>query len=752
MATTTEKGNAFEQFVAEHYERLGYHVRRNVPFPGKQIDLVATLRLPDAGTHTVLLECKYKREGDSAGNDDVNSIIGAYHNAQRNNLAQGCTVVTTNSFSLDAQRAAETAGVHLLTQHDLIRLTKSVPLAYALPLQRVYHQALRLGCFIHGRASSLLQPALIDDLAGYLYEQSTNATPGVTLLHGGIGTGKTTQLLALAERLASECLGGMPVPLAIHVPLERFARRRRGQYLDDFIIDHLATQFGIRDISWNEIKQWLTNGIALLILDGLDEIPQLDTATAIAEELEHIGTILPTSSIAILSCRTTLAARLPTRLPDFITSELINSGHQIRAALEVLLFTHEDLIRYINTVGAPKKLLQGGITSSVLYRPLLLNTVIEVLKGRVPATAHLESASALLEYCVTYLLRHRTLLRHAGIELSEWRTFLEECALDMMLAETRHVTPQRLASMIAEHFVSTPDIAQLHRLQFDASVRTVLDFDLERGGLRWTHAIFRDFLASSAIARRLIVPGPQDRRLDGRPITTEQADFIRHAMQRRQREWRSVTEFRRPRPSPPPISPSNSWQWISPGLSLINDSTAGSRLVFFPRGYWITEQPITGEDLRTIGVTWITGDQHRYATLRPAAPVTSITHDEAERLAFTVGGRLPTDHEWERAAQWIDGSYPREDVLPAADPRRARPPYVTGVPGNPWGVRNAAGCVWQWTATYDAGTHRFVCRGEWWGASIDEKRNPSKRLLPKEPDHIRTGVRIVSDPTTGGEL
>jgi hypothetical protein len=351
---------------------------------------------------------------------------------------------------------------------------------------------------------------------------------------------------------------------------------------------------------------------------------------------------------------------------------------------------------------------------------------------------------------VTLLLQRRTALRQAGLSPSEWRTFLEECALRMMLDGTRQIDPQGLAVMIRNYFVAAPDLKHLRRLEFDASVRTVLDFDLDTTGLRWSHAVFRDFLAAGAIARRLIVPQPKDSELHGHLLTVEQVEFVQHAVRRRERDWKGVREFRRPPISPPALSPRNPWQWISPGLCLVNElPVSGGRLVYFPSGYWMNEQPLAVDDLRTIGATWIRGDQTRYRRLPPNAPLTHITHDEATSAAASVGARLPTEMEWERAARWIDGSYPRPEVIPTVDDRHPRPPFITGAPPNPWGLRNTIGFVWHWTATFDAPTQRFICRGLWWGADMEEKLNPTKRLAPREPDHLRTGVRFVLDMAEG---
>jgi hypothetical protein len=104
MYSNKAKGDAFEALVSNHYERLGYIVKRNVPLAGQQADMIAKLLLPDGQSHAVLIECKH-HDRTAAGNDDIQSIAGAYHIARMANLVQACTVVTTTSFSRDAQLA-----------------------------------------------------------------------------------------------------------------------------------------------------------------------------------------------------------------------------------------------------------------------------------------------------------------------------------------------------------------------------------------------------------------------------------------------------------------------------------------------------------------------------------------------------------------------------------------------------------------------------------------------------------------------
>lgn len=756
MQSARAKGDAFEALVADRYGSLGYTIKRHADVLGQEVDILAVLQLPDGQSYSLIVECKYHHDR-SSGNADVQSIAGAFHIAKARNVVQACVVVAPTGFSQPAQQAAAAAGIHLITQDELERLTFAVPMRYALLLRAAYereHGLLRT--FVPGHARKRPSGDPVVPLADYFTSRITAASPTATVMLGALGTGKTTHCYALARQLANSYLAGSRVPLGIYIPLERFTRHREARYFEEFVVDYLRTMYRMNDVAWSDIQQWLLGRTAIFILDGFDEISRMYTETAVADEFRHIIGTVGHKTATLLSCRTTLAAMTAPNLPAFFDQQFADLGHDGPEIVEVDFFTPADVIAYVNAVGtSAKRLLKRTSASPLLQRPLLLNTVVGALGGRLPA-GHVDTAAALIDYSVSLLLKHKTNLRQAGIHVSEWRTFLEECALTMMLNGTRQVVAGQLVELVGKHFVSAVAPETLRLIEFDASVRTVLDFDIDSRGLRWSHAVFRDYLAACAIARRLIIPRTTDLELDGRFLSQEQVEFVQHSVAGRTNEWKAVVEFRRPRPTPRPISKSNAWKWVSPGLSLISDvSGAGARLSFFEHGFWISEQPITFQDLQTIGLDWVDNDQRRLNKSRQrsaAAPVTYVTHEEAAKLAALVGGRLPTESEWERAACWIDGSYPRGEVIPNAEPTWQTPPLVTGTQPNPWGVRNAVGCVWQWTSTFDTAGQRYICRGPWWGATDGDKRKPIKRLVPNEPDHVRTGVRLVKGAEKGGSL
>ncbi len=140
-------------------------------------------------------------------------------------------------------------------------------------------------------------------------------------------------------------------------------------------------------------------------------------------------------------------------------------------------------------------------------------------------------------------------------------------------------------------------------------------------------------------------------------------------------------------------------------------------------------------------------------------PVVLVSHADAEAYAAWLSRRtgrqwrLPSELEWEKAARGVDGRrFPWGDAF---DPRLLNSndagPFDTTPVGSypkgasPFGLLDAAGEVYEWTATL-ARPGRFIVKGGSW----DDKgcgicRPAARHSRPEGLKHILIGFRLVVD-------
>lgn len=153
----------------------------------------------------------------------------------------------------------------------------------------------------------------------------------------------------------------------------------------------------------------------------------------------------------------------------------------------------------------------------------------------------------------------------------------------------------------------------------------------------------------------------------------------------------------------------------------------------------------------------------------PEHPVVSVTWNEAVDFCRAVGGRLPTESEWEYAARGgkADALYPWGDAAPTDRPGAsngaafegdsARPVRTYG--SNGFGLYDMAGNVWEWVADFggfygprpetdptgpDTGSVRVV-RGGAYGDDAANLRVSNR--TPNGPDrlNVNVGFRCARD-------
>lgn len=131
-------------------------------------------------------------------------------------------------------------------------------------------------------------------------------------------------------------------------------------------------------------------------------------------------------------------------------------------------------------------------------------------------------------------------------------------------------------------------------------------------------------------------------------------------------------------------------------------------------GYWIGRTEVTNNQYGACVKAGICEEEplKEIQNRRGNYPVTNITNDQAERFCTWLGGRLPNETEWEKAARGVDGRiYPWGDSWPTVSNQLANVPlyldsnrlgrdlFPAGTFPNgqsPYGLMDMAGNAWEW--------------------------------------------------------
>jgi len=181
--------------------------------------------------------------------------------------------------------------------------------------------------------------------------------------------------------------------------------------------------------------------------------------------------------------------------------------------------------------------------------------------------------------------------------------------------------------------------------------------------------------------------------------------------------------------------------WLSDGLAWVRQNSIEAPL------YW--RRADDGEWANQFGLDGL-------ATINPAEPVRNISYYEADAFAHWAGARLPTEAEWESAAEGLDptdGTF--ADRAEAVRPRPARSrPGLSQMFGDLWewtgsaflphpGFRAAPGAVGEYNGKFMSG--QFVLKGGSCATPRGHLRASYRNFFYPHQRWQFTGLRLAKD-------
>ncbi len=147
---------------------------------------------------------------------------------------------------------------------------------------------------------------------------------------------------------------------------------------------------------------------------------------------------------------------------------------------------------------------------------------------------------------------------------------------------------------------------------------------------------------------------------------------------------------------------------------------------------------------------------------RELHPVVLVSRADAEAFADWLSTKtgqqwtLPTEQQWEKAARGADGSwFPwgntyKPELLNSHDKGPFTTMPVASFPNgaSPYGLLDAAGQVFEWTATSTSKSRSIVKGGSWDDSGCGVCRPAARHSRPNKIKHILIGFRLVHIPLT----
>jgi formylglycine-generating enzyme required for sulfatase activity len=359
---------------------------------------------------------------------------------------------------------------------------------------------------------------------------------------GDPGCGKTTLLCYLALTFARDSTGKAGLVkqrlelteqrLPILLPLRVFASHLENNHTDPsldgpkLLLDYLIKFFANQDIALPEdfFANRLRRGDCAVLLDGVDEVADLNTRYRIARIIERFTIAYPENRFVVTS-----------RIVGYIGNARLGEGY---AVTKVRDFTRADIEKFVRHWNLAVELALAGEDTPYVHReaeqqtnallraidntervrelavnPLLLTVIALVQRYRAQLP---ERRTELYEEAIEVLLgkwdeakglETKTSLAGRELDAGDRRSLLEPIALRMMEQRAREIEVVDLRSRLNQQFIKATGDAQRAEQAVDEFLRLIN----ERSGLlaergqgiySFSHLTFQEHLAGRAVADR----------------------------------------------------------------------------------------------------------------------------------------------------------------------------------------------------------------------------------------------------------
>jgi Holliday junction resolvase/uncharacterized protein YjbI with pentapeptide repeats len=558
----------FEHRVGVLYECLGFAVRRDTDVSGKQVDLLIERIVAGVGRIRVAVECKFRKEEKPAvGNQEVFDFISFANKARADQAITYGVMVTNATFSRNAQRAADTAGVVLKTISEIENELFSLQDTYRQFIED-YRQKDIFASYVESAGTCVdgVGRRTVKDVESHILKALDRDWCQMFWILGDFGSGKTTLLERLKYRLAKKYLQERK-----HLKPLLFQLRDYHRFSDlQSYIEHTVNKELHREIPkalfWSAVK----NREFLLLLDAFDEMLPNADRTQRAKQLATLSPLLCAGSRAVISCRPSYfvssdeyeellrvvqgdeAPIVPTKKHASFVSDAIRRDAYLRikqavrqkfvdrleirrlsntraATLELALFTEEQIKTYL------KKWEQSFRTATnnkhgwedvlsflnkiydlqdLMSRPILLHMIAEtVVQQRLDLTDEkaIVGPTSLYEiYTDTHFDRdwNKGEVRRKSLSKEQRRDFSEALALTVLIKPHATVSWKEISAAVSKRqnaFARLSGVIEEHGVEVVLNDIQITTFiTRDHNEFRFVHKSFMEYFVARYLRARLV--------------------------------------------------------------------------------------------------------------------------------------------------------------------------------------------------------------------------------------------------------